>query len=318
LHDLPLVVVLTGPTGVGKTEISLALAKKMDAEIISADSMQVYRGMDISTAKVSVQEQLRVPHHLIDILDPSEEFSIATYQKLARKAISDINERGKAVLMVGGSGLYLRAALHPYDLPAVTASSKFRHVLLQRAQNEGSAVLHQELSHVDSQTAARLHPNDAKRIIRALEVFYHTGRSISTHEEFTRNAAPVYRTLWYGLNRDRSELYRRIEARVDEMINNGLIEEVKRIRDMLAGTHNKGERVMAAQAIGYKELLPYLNQEEPLESAVSRIKQESRRFARRQLIWFRAQKEIYWYMLNDTDTAEDIAEQIAIQISFDL
>ncbi|MCL2549279.1 MAG: tRNA (adenosine(37)-N6)-dimethylallyltransferase MiaA [Symbiobacteriaceae bacterium] len=309
---LPVVVALVGPTGVGKTEVSLQLAELLNAEIISADSMQIYRGMDIGTAKATPEERSRVTHHLIDILDPGQSFSVAQYQQLAREAIASINVRGKLPLLVGGSGLYLRATLYPYQFTDFRGNSAFRLSLEERAAREGSAVLHAELSRVDPLSAAKLHHNDARRIIRALEVYHYTGRCISTQEENTRNANLAYNTLWYGLDRERAELYSRIDRRVEEMLAAGLLEEVSRVRKYWL--QSESSKSIAGQALGYKELLPYLDGMEPLDSAVDRLKRESRRYARRQLIWFRGEKRIEWFILSEGNQASEVAGMIADRV----
>ena len=309
--SLPWVVVLTGPTGVGKTEISLELAQLLNAEIISADSMQVYQGMDIGTAKATPAQRARVTHHLLDVVSPVQPFSVYDYQRLARAAIDDITQRGKLPLFVGGSGLYLRAALTPYRFTQAPADRSLRKQLQQRAQEEGSLALYQELQQLDPESALVLHPNDLRRIIRALEVYLLTGQSISVALQETKSTTAPYQTLWFALNRERQELYRRIDHRVWQMIAAGLEAEVRSLQAQGLLRGSDAEPNIAGQALGYKELLPYLAGELSLEAAVAKIQQESRRYARRQLIWFRAQQQLTWLMLDENSNSSQLAKEIA-------
>jgi len=301
-------VALVGPTAVGKTEISLRLAELLNAEIISADSMQVYRGMDIGTAKATVAERARIPHHLLDLLNPDQPFSAAQYQVLAREAIADIHSRGKLPLLVGGTGLYLRAALEPYQFTPFSADHSFRESLQQRAQQEGGQVLHDELARVDEQAAAKLHVNDTRRIIRALEVYHYTGRQISATAA-SREEAPLYRTVWLGLNRDREQLYQRIDKRVEAMFSEGLPEEVQQLQ-----VQGWGPNSIAGQALGYKEMLAYLARDMTKEEAIHFIQQGTRRYAKRQLSWFGRQPQVVWTMLNDHSVAAQEAEKLAAYV----
>ena len=301
-------IALVGPTGVGKTEISLKLAELLHAEIISADSMQVYRGMDIGTAKATAAERARVPHHLLDLVNPDQPFSAAQYQQLAREAMADIHARGKLPLLVGGTGLYVRAALEPYQFTPFSVDRDFRNSLQQRAQSEGAQVLLDELAQVDAKAAAKLHVNDTRRIIRALEVYTYTGRQISATAA-SREEAPLYRTVWLGLNRERSELYQRIDKRVEAMFSEGLPQEVQRLMG-----DGWGPDSIAGQALGYKEMLAYLAGDMAKEDAMHIIQQGTRRYAKRQLSWFGRQPHIMWTLLDEHSKAEQIAEKLAAYV----
>ena len=304
------VIALVGPTGVGKTEVSLHLAKQLNAEIISADSMQIYRHMDIATAKAAPEVRAQVPHHLLDIRDPGEPFSVMEYQSLARACITEIRGRGKMPLFVGGTGLYLRATLEPYFFTPTAQDVAFRTSLLQRAKSEGSAGLHAELSALDPESAAKLHVNDTRRIIRALEVLHHGGVSIAAQAERTASAAPLYDVLWIGLNRDRSELYARIEARVEQMLAAGLVEELQYLRQHYWQNDADLHDSVAGQALGYKEILPYLKGETELSTVAEALKKQTRHYARRQLIWFKGIAAMNWFMLSEGETAEETARRI--------
>ena len=266
--------------------------------------MQVYQGLDIATAKATPAEQARVKHHLIDVVTPSQPYSVADYQKQARLAIDDIVKRGKLPLIVGGSGLYIRAALAPYQFSDQGRASIYRDELQQRATREGVSALHDELKTIDPITASKVHPNDLKRIIRALEVYYLTNEPLSLALERTEKAEPLYNALWIGLRRDRDELYERIDRRVEEMIASGLLEEMEKLRH--SGWQPMG---IAGQALGYKEFWPYLEGYISFETAMASLQQETRRYAKRQMSWFRSEKQIKWYDLNqDSDPAICAAE----------
>jgi tRNA dimethylallyltransferase len=281
--------VLTGPTGSGKTQLALELALRLDAEIVAMDSMTLYRGMDVGTAKPTPAERRQVPHHLIDVLEPWESASVAWWLEQARRSCAEIESRGKRVLFVGGTPLYLKALLCGlFDGPP--ADLELRRRLEEEAGRTGSVALHARLAQVDPPTAARLHPNDLRRIVRALEVWEHTGRPISSWQEqwarlaapgaSTDGIAPEVRCLW--LDRPREELYDRINRRVVQMMQDGLVEEVRALRQL--GRPLSRE---AAQALGYKELFAWLDGERCLEEAVALIQQRSRNFAKHQLTWFR-------------------------------
>lgn len=288
-------LVIVGPTSVGKTDLSIDIATQFNGEIISGDSMQVYRGMDIGTAKISPVEMKNIPHYLIDIYEPDKYFSVAEFQELATKKISDINSMGKLPIIAGGTGLYIKSVTHKYDLPDAGVDEEYRLKLNSLAEKEGNEYLHNKLQDVDPKTAERLHKNDVKRIVRALEVYHLTGKTLSELLESQKLESP-YELLIIGLTMDRQKLYNRINHRVDKMLQEGLIDEVRRLME-------KGydESYYSMQGIGYKEIIQYLKGEISLEGAIDSIKQGTRRFAKRQLSWFRQIPEIHWFDLTDED-----------------
>lgn len=273
------IIIIAGPTAVGKTALALWLAQQLDTEIISADSMQVYRFMDIGTAKPSPAEQQLVRHHLIDIVTPDQSFSVADYQSLFAQTVDELVARGKVPLVAGGTGLYIRACTQGFTLdnPA-QANPELRTRLAEQAEREGSVSLHRWLTEVDPAAAATIHPNDLRRIIRALEVFITTGIPIS---QIQKKDESRYETIYIFLNRDRQELYHRIEVRVDEMLAMGLVSEVKALRD--AGYSRK---LKSMQSLGYKQINDYLDQLCSFDQAVADMKQKTRNYAKRQLTWF--------------------------------
>ncbi|MCU6708213.1 tRNA (adenosine(37)-N6)-dimethylallyltransferase MiaA [Paenibacillus sp. J5C_2022] len=281
-------LVLLGPTAVGKTALSLEIAKSWNAEIISGDSMQVYRGMDIGTAKIKQSEMDGVPHHMIDICDPAQPFSAAEFQDRARAAISDIHSRGKLPFIVGGTGLYVESLCYQYQFADIGSDETFRQRQEQYAEEHGSVALHAKLEEIDPEAAERLHPNDQRRIVRALEVYHLTGETFSSQQANQKRESP-YELLLLGLTMDRAELYRRIEKRIDVMLEEGLVGEVERLLGMDAPPHT-----VPMQALGYKEIAAYLRGEMSYEAAVERLKRDTRRFAKRQLSWFRHMKDIHW------------------------
>ncbi|WP_088536681.1 tRNA (adenosine(37)-N6)-dimethylallyltransferase MiaA [Geobacter sp. DSM 9736] len=281
-------VILLGPTASGKTELALRLAQRCGGEIVNADSMQVYRGMDIGTAKPSSEQMELVPHHLIDIATPDMNFSAADFREAAAKAIEEITGRGSPVFLVGGTGLYLRALLQGLvDSPP--GNEDIRSELNALAEREGKEAMLRRLSQVDPFTAARLHVNDQVRIIRALEVYCQTGRPISEYRDIHRFSGNYYRCLKLGIDVERQELYRRIESRVDEMFDRGLIGEVERL---LHAGYSSDQKSM--RSIGYRQVCAFLNGEYGLEEAVRLVKRDTRRYAKRQMTWFRTDPEIKW------------------------
>ena len=280
---------IVGPTASGKTALSVALAKELDGEIVSADSMQLYRGMDIGTAKATREERQGIPHHMLDILDPGESYSAAQYAEDARKCVEDILARGKVPIVAGGTGLYLNALLGRIRFEEEERDPAYRQALEAEAEAEGGAGLLARLREVDPESAAKLHENDHKRIIRALESFHATGEPLSVINARGREQPLNYRPCIIGIAPEKREvLYSRIDRRVNEMIRGGLIEEARALfaRPVLSST--------ARQAIGYKELLPYLEDGAPLEPCVELLKQNTRRYAKRQLTWFRNDPEVHW------------------------
>lgn len=308
---IPLVVIV-GPTAAGKTEVAIEMAKILHGEVISADSMQVYRGMDIGTAKPTLAEMQGIPHHLIDVVDPDEEYSVAMFQRDAEQLIEDITARGNLPFLVGGTGLYVRAVIDHYDFTPAARDEKLRKQLMEEAARLGPMAMHQRLAAVDPVTAARLHPNDTRRVIRALEVYHLTGKSINEYQYNDQISQPKYRLFMFGLTMDRQLLYRRIEQRVDLMLAQGLVQEV---RQLLQKYSKLGT---ALQGLGYKEIIAYLNGECTLDEAVEILKRNTRRFAKRQLTWFRADKRIEWIELAENTDRREVAKEIAQRIAGDL
>lgn len=282
-------IILTGPTAVGKTALSIKLAKAIQGEIISADSMQVYRGMDIGSAKVTTEEMDGVPHYLIDVLDPDEEFNVVVFQKLAREAMEKIYANGHIPIIAGGTGFYIQAILNEIAFTETETDDSYRKQLEQQAQEYGAQWLHDQLKQVDPQAAVDIHPNNVKRVIRALEFYKETGTKISQHNEAERQKQSPYNFAYFVLNMDRQKLYERIELRIDQMLEQGLIEEVRQLQEK--GCH---AGMVSMQGLGYKEILAYLQGECTLEEAIYILKRDTRHFAKRQLTWFRREREVCW------------------------
>ena len=282
-------IVLTGPTAVGKTKLSIALAKAVDGEIISADSMQVYRRMNIGSAKITWEEMQGVPHHLIDVLEPWDEFNVVVFKDMCEKSLAGIYERGHIPIVTGGTGFYIQALLKDIDFTENEEDKSYREYLENLAEEKGAEYLHQMLLEVDSASAEAIHANNIKRTIRALEFFYLTGEKISDHNEKEKEKSSVYNSCYFVLNAPRDLLYERIEQRIDEMLEQGLVEEVKALKDM--GCHRG---MVSMQGLGYKEILAYLDGEITLENAVEILKRDTRHFAKRQLTWFRREQDVIW------------------------
>lgn len=290
-------VVIVGPTAVGKTKLSIELAKVLNGEIVSADSMQIYRYMDIGTAKPTVEERQGIPHHMIDVIDPGQEFSVAEYQRLATQTIDDIHSRGKLPIVVGGTGLYIKSLLYPMNFTDASYDPELRKELQLQAEIMGKEYLHSKLQAVDPKTAARLHPNDVRRVIRALEVYHLTGKPMSEYDQGLEQMDYKYNVAIIGLTMDRAKLYQRINQRVDEMMKNGLLDEVKRMLEM-----GYTRDMISMQGLGYKELMEYLEGRVSLEEAIEVLKRETRRYAKRQLTWFRAQKDMAWVNVDEFES----------------
>lgn len=296
----PTCLVLTGPTASGKTEVGLFLAERLHAEILCMDSMQIYRGMDIGTAKPTAAELARAPHHLLDLVEPIEAFSVADYVQAAEACARSVFDRGKLPLFLGGTCLYLHALREQMSLGQVGSDPEFRADLEAIAASEaGKALLHDQLQQVDRKTAERLHPNDIRRVIRALEVYHLTGVPFSEQPKSIGSAPFDYRVV--ALDWDREELYRRINLRVDRMIERGLIEEVQYLLDQGVPAD-----AQAMKAIGYKEIVPYLRGETDRASAISLLKQNTRHYAKRQWTWLRHEQNITWVDGSKPDAAETI------------
>ena len=282
-------IILAGPTAVGKTAASIQLAKTVGAEIISADSMQVYRQMDIGSAKIMPEEMDGVPHHLVDVLEPEEEFNVVKFQSLAKEAMEKIYAAGKIPLIVGGTGFYIQALLYDIDFTENDGDDSFRKELEQTAEEMGSEALHRQLREVDPASAEPIHPHNKKRIIRALEFYHQTGQRISEHNEAERQKESPYQYAYFVLTDDRAKLYERIDRRVDQMMEDGLLDEVRRLKE-----RGVSRTSTAMQGLGYKELYAYLEGEMTLEEAVRIIKRDTRHFAKRQLTWFKRERDVVW------------------------
>lgn len=282
-------VILTGPTAVGKTALSIALAKGIGGEIISADSMQVYRHMDIGSAKITPEEMAGVPHHLIDVLEPDQEFNVVVFQKLAKRAAAEIDGRGHIPILVGGTGFYIQALLYDIDFTENDEDTALRRSLEELAQREGSEALYERLRAVDPESCESIHAHNIKRVVRAIEFYEKTGKKISEHNREQRQNESPYNFAYFVLTDSRDRIYHRIDERVDLMMAQGLLEEVRVLRE--SGCRKD---MVSMQGLGYKELLSYLEGEISLDEAVYLIKRDTRHFAKRQLTWFRREKEVTW------------------------
>ena len=290
------IVVLTGPTAVGKTELSIQLAKVIGGEIISADSMQVYKHMDVGSAKITPEEMDGVPHHLVDVLEPTEDFNIVLFQQMAKEAMEKIYDKGRIPILVGGTGFYIQAVTRDIDFTSSNQDDHYRRELEELAEQKGPSFLHDMLAQVDPKSAQDIHENNVKRVIRALEFYKQNGTRISEHNEEQKEHTSPYALAYFVLNAPRPLLYERIDTRVDEMLKNGLVEEVKKLREM--GCHRG---MVSMQGLGYKEILAYLNGEMSYEEAVYILKRETRHFAKRQLTWFKREKDVIWVNKPDFD-----------------
>lgn len=282
-------IILTGPTAVGKTKASIGLAKAIGGEIISADSMQVYRHMDIGSAKITKEEMADVPHYLIDVLEPEEEFHVVRFQQMAKAAMADIYSRGKIPIIVGGTGFYIQALLYDIDFTENEGDSVYREKLEALAKEKGAAYLHGQLAMVDPKSAEEIHANNIKRVIRALEFYHQTGQKISEHNERERQKESPYQFCYFVLNDRRECLYERIDQRVDQMIRNGLVQEVQTLKE-----RGCTKQMVSMQGLGYKEVFSYLEGDCSLEEAVYIIKRDTRHFAKRQLTWFKRERDVIW------------------------
>lgn len=282
-------IILTGPTAVGKTDLSLKLAKMVDGEIISADSIQVYKHLDIGSAKITPNEMDGVRHHLIDVLDPRESFNVATFKEMADKAIEDIYSRDKLPIITGGTGFYIQSVLYDVDFTE-NEDDGYRNKLEELSKSKGAEYLHNMLSEIDPVSAENIHANNVKRVIRALEFYHQTGQLISDHNATEAAKESPYNFAYFVLNCDRKLLYDRIDKRVDIMMEQGLVNEVKYLKDELGLTKN----LVSMQGLGYKEILSYLNNEISLDEAIYILKRDTRHFAKRQLTWFKREKDVTW------------------------
>lgn len=300
-------IILTGPTAVGKSALSVLLAKAVGGEVISADSMQVYRHMDIGSAKITPEEMAGIPHHLIDILEPTEEFHVVRFQTLAKEALRTVYAKGNIPILAGGTGFYIQSVLYDIDFTETEEDDAFRRELERFAQERGNEALFERLRRIDPKSCEILHANNVKRVIRAIEFYEKTGKPISEHNEEQHEKESPYRFIYFVLNDERQRLYEKIEKRVDAMLEAGLVDEVKMLKEM-GCTRNH----VSMQGLGYKEILEYLDGECTLEEAVYRLKRDTRHFAKRQLTWFRREKDVVWISRQDFRKTPDIGEDAAI------
>ena len=296
-------IIIAGPTACGKTESSVLLAKKINGEIISTDSMQVYKYMNIGTAKITEEEKQSIKHYLIDEFYPDEDFSIAIFKEKATQYIKEIQNKGKVPILVGGTGFYINSVIYNNDFTETEKDETYRKELEQLAVNKGNDFLHNMLKEVDEQSAEAIHKNNVKKVIRALEYYKLTGEKISTHNEREKQKEKAYDTTFFVLNMDREKLYNRINLRVDIMLKNGLVDEVK---NLLEKGYKK--ELVSMQGLGYKEIVKYLEGEYTLDYAIEIIKRDTRHFAKRQLTWFKHQSEdAIWIDTNKFDNANNLA-----------
>ncbi len=305
-------IVLTGPTAVGKTKLSIALAKAVNGAVISADSMQVYKYMDIGSAKIMPDEMGGVRHYLVDCLEPQdpESFNVTRFQQMAKAAMEEIYAEGKVPILVGGTGFYIQAVVYDVNFTDNDADSSYRTMLEKLAEEKGSEYLHDMLKAVDPKAAEEIHFNNVKRVIRALEFFQKTGKPISEHNETERQKESPYDFNYFVLNDDRAKLYERIDMRVDMMLEQGLVEEVQKLLDM-----GCTRDMVSMQGLGYKEIIDYLQGDITLEEAVYIIKRDTRHFAKRQLTWFRRERDVCWINKSDFSSEEEILDYMLARMN---
>lgn len=297
-------LIIAGPTAVGKTDMGIILADKLNGEIISADSMQIYKNMDIGTAKPSLEERKGVIHHLIDIINPDENFSVAEFQRLAKGIIDDLISNKKLPIIVGGTGLYINSLIYDMDFTQSVSNRRLREILQEEAENMGNEYIHNKLKEIDPGLADRIHPNNIRRVIRAIEVYHETGDKIG---DFSKDIvlSDEYEFFLAGLTRERRELYDRINTRVDIMIEQGLIEEVRNLLNL-----GYSKDLVSFKGLGYKEIIEYLESNYDLNEAIRILKRNTRRYAKRQLTWFRRYAGINWYNVSDYPAGQNLAEHI--------
>lgn len=292
-------VAVVGPTAVGKTKVSIELAKAFDGEVINGDSMQVYKGMDIGTAKITDKEKEGIPHHLFDMKDPIESYSAAEFQERARAFVTEINQRGRIPVVVGGTGMYIKSLTHHYNFSETDSDVEFREKMEIYYSEYGGEALYQKLKAADPESAEQIHPHNVRRVIRALEIYHVTGVPASQRRK--QELTSPYQLALVGLSMDRELLYERINKRVDQMMEQGLLEEVSLLY------HNGVRNCQSVQAIGYKEIYSYLQGECTLEEAVERLKRNSRRYAKRQYTWFRRQMDVHWFEITPGEIGKKIS-----------
>lgn len=298
-------LILTGPTAVGKTSISINLGEKLNGEIISADSMQIYKGMDTGTSKITLNEMQNIPHHMLDIVNPDEDFTVSDFKNKAENHIEMINKNGKLPIVVGGTGLYINSLVYHLKFTNVESNEELRKKYMWLADENGNEYIHNELYKVDPISAKRIHINDRQRVIRALEIFYETGKPMSNHNKDFRKEKDQYNLTMVALIMERKKLYHRINERVDLMLKEGLVEEV-------AGLMEKGynRELISMQGIGYKEIISYLEGEVNLDEATTILKRNTRRYAKRQLTWFKRDKRVKWIDVDKFNTIEETSNFI--------
>lgn len=299
------VIIIVGPTASGKTKLSIELAKEINGEIISADSMQIYKYMDIGTAKADAEEMQGIQHYLVDEVTPDEEFSVARFQEKAYQYIEEILQKGKVPIIAGGTGLYVNSLIYNINFTETTSDWELRERLKKEAEEKGNQYLHDKLREVDPEAAGKLHVNDVKRVIRALEVYEYTKMPISYHQEISRQNPPRFNYILIGLKMDRQKLYDRINRRVDIMLEKGLVEEVRKLVQ-----RGYDRNTVAMQGLGYKEILAYFRGEMTLEEAVEIIKMDSRRYAKRQITWFKRYENIHWVDLDECGNFDETLKNI--------
>ena len=298
------ILVVAGPTAVGKTEYAIDLALEFDGEIVSCDSMQLYKYMDIGSAKPTPEERAKVPHHLIDFVDPGEAFSVVKYRELANRAIDDIQARGKLPVIAGGTGLYLDSILYDMDFGPITTDPKYRKELEHIAKNNGSKTLHKKLEKLDPEAAKRIHPNNTKKLIRALEAIELGGKGIENYENL-KTRERIRDAILIGLTRERQELYQRIDTRVLHLINRGLIEEVRSLME-----RGYTSDYTSMKGIGYKECFAYFSGAYNMAECIDTIQKNTRHFAKRQMTWFKRYKDMKWFDLSTYQSKEQALEEM--------
>ncbi|KMY44779.1 tRNA delta(2)-isopentenylpyrophosphate transferase [Bacillus sp. FJAT-27916] len=306
--DKQKLIVIIGPTAVGKTKLSIELAKRFDGEIISGDSAQIFKGMDIGTAKISEDEAEGIPHHLIDEREAGESYTVYEFKEAVQREIADIASRGRIPIIVGGTGLYIQSVLYDYQFPETAANPEIRAELEEKAETEGRDALYATLKEIDPEAAEKIHPNNVKRVVRALEVYYTSGVRFSEQQQ-SADKTENYDAAVIGLTMERDLLYSRINQRVDIMMKAGLVDEVKRFYD-------RGlMETQSLQAIGYKEFNGYFEGKETIEQVSEAIKQNTRRFAKRQFTWFRNKMDVNWFDMSDIDHIDDKIEEISAYVA---
>lgn len=303
--QIPPLIILAGPTAVGKTSLSIALAKAVNGAIISADSMQVYRHMNIGTAKIYPEQMQGIRHYLIDEFEPEEEFHVVRFQEYTKRYLREIYDDKKLPILVGGTGFYIQAILYDIDFTKAESEEAYRLELHRIASEQGANVLHQQLRALDPASAEAIHPNNVKRVIRALEYYHQTGEPISKHNEIEREKQTPYQAAYFALTDTREAIYKRIDQRVDQMMEQGLLDEVKKLKEQ-----GYDRSLVSMQGLGYKELYSYLDKECTLDEAVRLLKQNTRHFAKRQLTWLKREKDVIWLNRSELGSDEVILEQM--------